>query len=556
MSRSRPGPLVTPLVLALLLGSTVSTLAQMGATPMPSAPADAPASTTTTAPTHELASDSPAASVRAFLEAAGRGRWDDAGRYLVLPASETSRRLELAERLKGVLDSRRLVDFDTLSGESTGKLDDGLAPQIEQLAVLALDGTDQPLRLVRTADAQGAYWAFSQSTMSRVDGWYEALPDRWIRDRVAGGRADFLLRDGPFSLLWWQFFALPVVALLSWAAGRLLRMISRPLLARITSRTSTQWDDAMVARLGPPITLAFALLVFALGCTFMQLTRPAYQWVGALLRGGLSLAFFWALWNSIAVFVAFTLTRPWARANPSTLSLLTVGSNILRGAIIAVGALGILAAIGYPVGTLLAGLGIGGLALAFGAQKTIENVFGSMSLAVDQPLRVGDFVKVEDFVGTVEDIGLRSTRFRTLDRTVVSIPNGRLAEMRLESFQLRDRMRLATTVGLTYDTTREQMQAVLAGLTEVLASHPKIWPDAMVVKFKEFGASSLDIEVMAWFQVPTWGEFQVCREEVLLEFMRVVEEAGSSFAFPTQTVHLVKSPDHAAPPPEAARPTV
>jgi MscS family membrane protein len=179
-----------------------------------------------------------------------------------------------------------------------------------------------------------------------------------------------------------------------------------------------------------------------------------------------------------------------------------------------------------------------------------------MSLAVDQPLRVGDFVKVEDFVGTVEDIGLRSTRFRTLDRTVVSIPNGRLAEMRLESFQLRDRMRLATTVGLTYDTTREQMQAVLAGLTEVLASHPKIWPDAMVVKFKEFGASSLDIEVMAWFQVPTWGEFQVCREEVLLEFMRVVEEAGSSFAFPTQTVHLVKPPDHAAPAPEAARPTV
>ena len=127
-----------------------------------------------------------------------------------------------------------------------------------------------------------------------------------------------------------------------------------------------------------------------------------------------------------------------------------------------------------------------------------------MALAIDQPLRVGDLVKVEDFVGTVEDIGLRSTRFRTLDRTVVSIPNGKLADQRLESFQLRDRMRLATTVGLTYATTRQQMQAVLAGFERVLRSHPRIWADAVIVKFKEFGSSSLDIEVMAWFEVPTW----------------------------------------------------
>ena len=259
-----------------------------------------------------------------------------------------------------------------------------------------------------------------------------------------------------------------------------------------------------------------------------------------MCASGLVFALFWALWRTIAVFAALTLTRPWARTNPATLSLLTVGSNILRGAVVALGVLAMVAALGYPVGTVLAGLGIGGLALAFGAQKTVENVFGSMALAVDQPLRVGDFVKVEDFVGTVEDIGLRSTRFRTLDRTVVSIPNGKLADQRLESFQLRDRMRLATTVGLTYATTRQQMQAVLAGFERVLRSHPRIWADEVIVKFKAFGASSLDIEVMAWFQVPTWEEFQECRQDVLLEFMRVVEEAGSSFAFPTRTIHLVQ----------------
>jgi MscS family membrane protein len=101
-------------------------------------------------------------------------------------------------------------------------------------------------------------------------------------------------------------------------------------------------------------------------------------------------------------------------------------------------------------------------------------------------------------------------------------------------------MRLATTIGLTYDTTQSQMQTVLAGLERVLRTHPRIWPDAVVVKFKEFAASSLDIEIMAWFNVPTWGDFQACREEVLLAFMGVVEQAGASFAFPTRTVHLVQ----------------
>lgn len=538
MSPTRSGLLVSVLALGITLGSPTTSFGQLPPfTPSP-APTRAPASPPVAA--QEQANDSPAASVRAFLTAAGAGRWSDAGRYVALSAADAPRRQELVERLKGVLDSRRLIDFDTLSGSSTGRLDDGLPAEIEQVATLALDGKEQPVRLIRLTSAGDAYWAFTEPTMSRVDGWYRELPDRWIRDSLAGGKADVLLRTGPFDVLWWQWLALPIVLLLSWAAGRLLRAISKPILGLVTSRTRTRWDDALVTGLGPPITLAFALIVFAIGASQMQLSARAMAWIGALVRGGLAIAVVWGLWRSIGVLVAFTLTRGWAKTNPSTLSLLTVGSNILRGAVLVIGGLGVLAAVGYPVGTVLAGLGIGGLALAFGAQKTVENVFGSMSLAVDQPFRVGDFVKVEDFVGTVEDIGLRSTRFRTLDRTVVSIPNGKLADQRLESFQVRDRMRLATTIGLTYDTTREQMQTVLAGFEEALRSHPRIWPDAMVVKFKEFGASSLDIEIMAWFQVPTWADFQVCRQEILLEFMRIVEEAGSGFAFPTQTVHLVQ----------------
>ena len=130
----------------------------------------------------------------------------------------------------------------------------------------------------------------------------------------------------------------------------------------------------------------------------------------------------------------------------------------------------------------------------------------------------------------------------SLDRTVISIPNGKLADQRLETFAPRDRVRLATTIGVEYGTTHAQMQEVLEGCERVLREHPKTWPDAVVVKFKELAASSLDIEIMAWFQVPTWADFQQCRQEVLLGFMKVVEDAGTGFAFPTRTVHLVGEP--------------
>jgi MscS family membrane protein len=162
---------------------------------------------------------------------------------------------------------------------------------------------------------------------------------------------------------------------------------------------------------------------------------------------------------------------------------------------------------------------------------------------VDQPFREGDFVRVEDFVGTVEAIGLRSTRIRTLDRTLIALPNGRLADMRIESFSARDRLRLACTVGLVYGTTMAQMREVLAGLEGVLRAHPKIWPEAVVVRFKELGDYALNIEVMAWFLTADWGEFQLIRQELLLGFMEVVERARTSFAFPTRTIHMITEPD-------------
>jgi MscS family membrane protein len=282
----------------------------------------------------------------------------------------------------------------------------------------------------------------------------------------------------------------------------------------------------------------------------LGLYPPAQAFVAQTLGTLLLLAFLWALWRGVGVAGVALRGADWAAGNAAAQSALSIGIRLGRAAVLAIGAVAALSRLGYPVAGLLAGLGLGGLAFALAAQKTVENLFGSLSLAVDAPFRVGDFVKVDDLVGTVETLGLRSTRLRTLDRTLVTIPNGRLAEMRLESYTARDRMRLACTIGLVYATRAEQMRQVLEELEAVLRAHPLIWPDAVVVRFKEFAPSSLDIEIMAWFLTSSWPEFQLIRQEVLLQFMDVVESARTSFAFPTRTVHVVGEP-HLEPAPAA-----
>jgi len=508
--------------------------------PTEASPASQPAEPATAAiPVEEVAPDSPRASLGEYLSATRSGQWNDAARYLSLSEDQSHRGAELAERLKGVID-RHWIDLETVSTEPGGRRDDGLPRGVEEVGTIKLiEGQPRPLRMVRRSDAKGAFWAFSPATVARIDEWYEYLPNRSVREWLISHRLDKLLLPGPYELLWWQWLAIPLLVLIAWACGHGLSSLTRLIVGRLTARAARGWTSRVLTSIGRPLGLAWGTLLFTVGAVMLALTAPAARFVAHFIAVGLLVALFWALWRLNGVLLEWMTQVSWAADSASIRNLIAVGKNLTRGAIVATGVLALLAALGYPVGTVLAGLGIGGLALAFGAQKTVENIFGSVSLAVDQPFRVGDFVKVEDFVGTVEDIGMRSTRFRTLDRTLISITNGKLSDQRLESFQVRDRMRLATTLGVTYSTTRTQLQAVLEGFERVLRSHPDIWPDVLVVKFKEFGASSLDLEIMAWFQVPTWGDFQRCREEVLLGFMQVVEDAGTSFAFPTRTVHVV-----------------
>jgi MscS family membrane protein len=371
-----------------------------------------------------------------------------------------------------------------------------------------------------------------------VDAWYEALPDRRLRDAFVRTGLDVMVRPGPLELLWWQWFALAALLLAATIVGRLFGRLTCTALQQIARRTRVPWGDELISSLAGPLALGWGLAAVWAGSQYLLLVKPAYRLIDGIATAGITFAVFLALWRGTGAGLRILLGRPWARDNASAHTLVAVSANFARGALIVAGALAIMATLGYPIGTLLAGLGIGGLGLAFGAQKTIENLFGSVSIAIDQPFRVGDSVSVAGVTGVVESIGLRSTRLRTADRTLVAIPNGKLADERTECHATRDRYRLTSKIGLRCDTTREQLQAVLAGILAVLREHPRIWSDGTTVNFAAIGESSLDIEVLAWFDVSTAAEFVSCREDVLLGIMRVVGDAGTAFAIPTRTIHL------------------
>jgi MscS family membrane protein len=480
--------------------------------------------------------DTPRSTVERFLGLARSGRFGDAARYLELPAADLARGAQLAERLKAVLDRHAWIKLAALSAAPGGDADDGLPQGVDEIAKIPVErGVREPVRLVRRGPAD-ARWQFSRVTTQRIDGWYAVLPHRWLLELAP----ERLLRMGPGNMLWAQWAALPVFLLLVWSSGVALGRGSRRFLTPLVQRTATEWDDALLARLSSPISFAWMLIVAYILMPLLGLYEPALYVAERAMRALLFATFFWALSRSVDVAGQMFAEAQWGRGSPATRSLLLFASRIGKLFVAALALVALFSELGYPVTSLIAGLGVGGIAVALAAQKSLENLIGTFAIAIDQPFREGDFVRVDDLLGNVEAIGMRSTRIRTLDRTLVSIPNGKLADMRLETFAARDRIRMAFTFGLTYSTSEAQMRSVLGELEQLLREHVKIWPDGISVRFKEFGDSALLVEVGAWFRTADWNEFSLIRQALLLQFMAVVERTGARFAFPSRTVEVVQ----------------
>lgn len=193
---------------------------------------------------------------------------------------------------------------------------------------------------------------------------------------------------------------------------------------------------------------------------------------------------------------------------------------------------------GYPVTGVLASLGIGGLAFALAARDTVSNIFGSLMIIFDRPFHIGDWIKAGDMEGTVEAIGFRSTKIRTFAKTLISVPNNVIANMALDNFSRMPKRRIKLNVGVTYETTTEQMREAVRQIRELLKTHPAIDQEFFLVNFTDFGASSLDIMVYCFTTSTVWGEYLDAREDVCLKIMEILEGLGLEIAFPSTSVYL------------------
>jgi MscS family membrane protein len=286
------------------------------------------------------------------------------------------------------------------------------------------------------------------------------------------------------------------------------------------------------------VQLLTVVLFLSLSRRPLQLSLIVSRVLDALEEVLFIIAVTWTIMRLVQSFEAMARSQALRRDKTILLPLLPVVRKTLQLLIAMFAGVAVLHSFGVNVITVLAGLGVGGIAVALAAQKTLENFIGGITLYADQPVRVGEFCRFGGTVGTVEEVGLRSTRVRTLDRTVVTIPNSEFSNLQIENFARRDRIWYHPTIRLREETTPDQIRYVLVEVHRLLYAHPKVDSTSARIRFVGFGTSSLDLEVFSYVTVTDYGEYLEVAEDLNLRIMDIVAAAGTRLAVPAQTTYL------------------
>jgi MscS family membrane protein len=493
-----------------------------------------------TAPAPErdaLGRSTPRGTVLGFLNAARKGDDDLASRYLNAPAGEQTE--TLAHQMFLVLDARLPARLAQLSDALEGSRANPLAP--DQEVIGTIEGASGPFDViverVKRPKAD-PIWLFSAKTLGEIPGAYEQIASspgarllpRFLFDhRIGGIRLYELLA---------LFIGLPVFYLVTVLLNRALT----PLMAFVGRRLLKRADGSIPNALPTPARVLLLSVAARWLLTKLPFSLMVRQFLSGLVAMAVAVAVAWLI-ILLNGEVERAVTRRIPRANFSAgVSLLRVGRRIFDLFVVLGVTLGMLRHFGIDVTPLLAGLGVGGIAVALAAQKTLENVIAGASLIFDQAVRIGDFLRIGTMEGTVEHIGLRSTRFRTLDRSIVSVPNSQIANMSVEMLSARDKFWFHPVVGLRYETTTAQMELVLTGVKQMLARQAAIDGPSIRVRFLRLGAFSLDVEIFAYAFARDWPHFLEIQEGLLLRITEIVTSAGTGIAFPSQTMYVEHAP--------------
>ena len=491
----------------------------------------APAPALQPSATQELPSDdplgrsTPQGTVMGFMKAMGREDYERAVEYLdtKLPLKRAE---QLAVELQFVMDRGLSENLNNLSREPDGDPGDGLRPNRERVGIVktASETLDIQLEKLQRGD-EPPVWLFSSDTLRRVQKVYDQLDvpftDRFLPSVLTQKR---ILHVSLWR--WISFFVvLPLLFLLARLVSMALLSILRPLIRRLAKGD----DNGPIERIRNPFGLfILALAVYAYSpLNHSALSRLLWNQMAMALT---VVSLTWLCLRLIDVFVERTTRKNHMTLASGRIAITRLGGQFCKGVAIIAGAAVILYNAGINLTAVLTGLGVGGIAIAFAAQKTLENLFGGIMIASDQPIRVGDFCRAGEHSGTVESIGLRSTRIRTLDRTMVSVPNGQLSVMSLENFAMRDKIRFSHTIGLRSETSADQLRSILSGISSMLAGHPKVEQSSARVRLIAVKNSGLEIELFAYVTETSWDVFLEAQEEMLLRVIDIVESSGTAFA--------------------------
>lgn len=497
-----------------------------GPTSPPAQPADVPKDA--------LGRTTPRGTVLGFMTSARKGDYELAARYLnlTMPGKDAA---VLAEQLSVVLDRRLPARLLQLSDNPEGSLSDLLSPDRDLVGTITSANGDVNIFLERVNQGKsGPVWLFSSETLKSIPDLYEevnvvpvseVLPRFLVTNRIAG-----------VPLFEWVsvFVGLPLLYLL---AGLLNRILSI-LVGQLWRRLRKQADLPIPEILPVPARLLLIAVVIHLLLSEVGLSLLARLfWSGiSTVIGATATLWILILLNGRAEKYARRYLQ--GRNLAGATSLLRLARRLVDVLLIFTGALGILYYFGVSPTAGLAGLGVGGIAVALAAQKTLENVIGGASMVFDQVVRAGDTLKVGDTVGTVDEVGLRSTRIRTLDRTVVSVPNGQIANMSLETLSVRDKFWFHPLINLRYETSVGQIQAVVNHVRTLLLEHGSVERSSVRVRFLGFGSSSLNVDVFAYVYARDWSHFLEIQEGLLFAVMEIVQQAGTQIALPSQILHF------------------
>ncbi len=440
---------------------------------------------------------------------------------------------KLAVQLKDVLDARGLyVPVDQLSKDPDHGVDEGnarvvLHPDLPQVAL----------------EKHGERWVYSQATVTAIPALHSSTFSPGVRHLREALPPVFGTQLVGIAL--WQALFFVILLGVGWLAGRLVNWLLRGQLRTWVQALGLAVNQTVFERTRRPMRWLVMGLVVWWRVPDLQLSVQASGAVLFAARTAVSVAAVLIALRWIDVFAGVFRDRAGGTETRMDDQLIPLVSRALKLAAVLLGVVWVLENMGVDVGSLVAGLGIGGLAVALAAKDTLANVFGSLTIFGDRPFQIGDWVLLGDGTeGVIEEVGFRSTRIRTFHNSVVTVPNSVVANGRVDNMGQRQYRRFKTTLQITYDTPPAVIAAFVEGVRAVLRAQPRIRQDGFEVHLRDFGASSLDILVYSFFDVPDWHEELVGRSEVILAILRLAEDLGVSFAFPSSSVYLESTPDH------------